>query len=147
MASSVASVRPVALGDEPMEIPRLKIDAETSHLLRILLALWRWSRATWRRRAAMVAAVCVLLFMSATLAHRVVDVSAFTTGRLQLHRPRSYTTVYDLQRFATSSDSPSLRLRRGGGRRRRRHGVSTPCLHRFVAFTATPPPEDLDSDT
>jgi hypothetical protein len=116
-ASSVASVRPVALGDEPMEIPRLKIDDETSHLLRILLALWRWSRATWRRRAAMVAAVCVLLFMSATPAHRVGDISAFTTGRLQLHRPRSYTTVYDLQRFATSSDSPSLRLRRGGGRR------------------------------
>jgi hypothetical protein len=94
----------VALGDEPMEIPRLKIDDETSHLLRILLVLWRWSRATWRRQEAMVAAVCVLLFMSATPAHRVGDISAFTTGRLQLHRPRSYTTVYDLQRFATSSD-------------------------------------------
>jgi hypothetical protein len=34
-----------------------------------------------------------------------------------------------------------LRLRRGGGRRRQRRGVST------LAFTATPRPEDLDSDT
>jgi hypothetical protein len=81
----------------------LKIDAETSHLLRNLLALWRWSRATWRRRAAMVA-VCVLSFMSATPAHRVVDISALIYHRPAPTSPPSYTTVNDLQRFATSSD-------------------------------------------